>query len=68
MKATDWQHDLFDLMANEHIKLVIEGEVGEVDAMLSIYRRGQWEDVAYVIDAESLDDAMVDLLEQEKAP
>jgi hypothetical protein len=73
----DWQQALFDLMANKKIKLVVEGEMGEVDALLCVRRDGidalrgslggHWEEVASVVAAETFADAMRELMERVKA-
>jgi len=66
MAATkyDWQQGLFDLMANEKVKVVIVGEVGEVDAELHVYEQGRWELVGTTINHESMEEALTDLLQE----
>lgn len=59
-----WGQDLFDLMANEKVKVTLEGEVGEVDAELYIYEKGRWELIATTINEVWVDEAMTELLRQ----
>jgi hypothetical protein len=66
-KHEAWQQDLFDLMANEKVKVTFEGEVGEVDAELYLYEKGRWELVATTINEEGVDEAMTELLRQVEA-
>ena len=66
-----WLQDLFDLMANEPVKIVVEGELGEVDATLYLRRDGSplndWE-VTYLATAcDTFDDAIAMLMEQHEA-
>lgn len=62
-----WQQALFDLMANEKVKVVVEGEVGEVDAVLYLWERREWRQIAVVIAAETFEHAMRDLMEAAQA-
>jgi ribosomal protein L37E len=63
----DWQQALFDLMANEKVRLEVTGEMGEVDASLAVWRDRRWADGIHVINAETFDEAMGDLMTQWRA-
>ena len=62
-----WQQRLFELMANKAVRLTVEGEMGNVDAQLSIFdgavrRDREPVEVAQVIAADTFEDAMRELL------
>ena len=61
-----WQQELFDLMANEKVRVVLEGEVGEVDGSLSVWdsRLRKYEVACLATGAETVEEAMTQLLEQ----
>jgi hypothetical protein len=52
---------LFDLMANERIKLVVEGELGAIDACLYLgnaFRPTEWDAVAFATGVDTFEDAI----------
>lgn len=61
----DWQQELFDLMANERIRLSITGEMGSVDATLEIRESdGHFSAMAFALNAPTLDDAMRQVMKE----
>lgn len=63
----EWLQDLFDLMANERVQLLVEGEMGNVDASLRTYNESgpeRWTEIASVTAHETFEDAMRELMEQ----
>jgi hypothetical protein len=53
---------IFDLMANERVKLTVEGEIGNVDAQLEVWEGGAglgyWRIQGQAIGEETADDAI----------
>lgn len=63
----DWLQDLYDLLANETIKLVLDGEFNSINAELFIIDIiGKEHLVGQAIDAESLEEAILEVLKQAK--
>lgn len=58
--------DIYDLMANQPIRVEIEGEVGSVDGSLYLRNHSdrEWKLVAEVISADTMDDCLGELLGQ----
>ena len=60
-----WRQDVSDLMARENIKIIVTGEMNDVDAILYIWvggSAGDYKQVADVIGADDLESAMAELL------
>jgi hypothetical protein len=61
---------LLDLLAKEPIKLVVEGELGAIDACLSlrnVYRPTEWDAVAFATEMETVEEALVRLRDEYEA-
>jgi hypothetical protein len=58
-----WLEALFDLLANERVKVEFESKLGGVDALLSVRVGREYVIVADVIAADTLAEAMTVLLE-----
>lgn len=61
-----WRQDLFDLMANKHIRLVVTGTMGNIEATLVETDNQHWppHDLGEVYGADTFEDAMEQLMEQ----
>lgn len=61
-----WMQDLFDLMANENIELLITGECNEVDASLKIHNGKEYQEVASIIGCFDYAQAIEELMTEYK--
>ena len=69
MKIEEALQDMFDLMANQQVKIEIEGEVNHVDGTLCIWnRRKQYYDVvAEAFETGTFDECLIELVSQMQA-
>lgn len=60
--AQDVMQALFDLMANQVVRLTVEGEIGNVDARLEVREGREWRTRGIAVAEETAEEAIAEAL------